>query len=86
MEKKSGKVIKLLRTSQGGEFTSRKFTDFCEENCIREELTAPYTPDKKAGEERKNRTMVEMARSMLKAKGVSCQFWEEAVADARCLS
>lgn len=44
---------------------------FCEENGIRRELTAPYTPEQNGVAERKNRTVVEMARSLLKAKGLS---------------
>lgn len=44
VEKQSGKSVKALRTDRGGEFLSQKFDEFCEENGIRRELTAPYTP------------------------------------------
>ncbi|KAA0056488.1 Integrase, catalytic core [Cucumis melo var. makuwa] len=43
------------------------------------ELTTPYTPEQNGVAERKNRTVVEMARSMLQIKGLSNDFWAEAV-------
>uniref|UniRef100_A0A803MAM0 Integrase catalytic domain-containing protein n=1 Tax=Chenopodium quinoa TaxID=63459 RepID=A0A803MAM0_CHEQI len=58
---------------------------FCDEHGIRRDLTAPYTPEQNGVAERKNRTVVEMARSMLKAKGISNKFWGEAVSTAVCL-
>lgn len=44
VEKETGLAIKGLRTDRGGEFTSLEFTNFCSENGIRRQLTAPYTP------------------------------------------
>ncbi|GJZ79695.1 retrovirus-related pol polyprotein from transposon TNT 1-94 [Tanacetum coccineum] len=49
---------------------------------IRRQLTAPYTPEQNGVVERKNRTVVEMARSMMKTKDLSDEFWAEAVATA----
>ncbi|CAL5345664.1 unnamed protein product [Camellia sinensis] len=80
VEKQSGFCIKVLRTYRGGEFLSKDFDLFCEENGIQRELTTPYTPEQNGVAERKNRTVVEMARSMLQAKGLSNGFWAEAVA------
>nr|GEV34256.1 retrovirus-related Pol polyprotein from transposon TNT 1-94 [Tanacetum cinerariifolium] len=45
-------------------------------------MTAPYTPEQNGVAERKNRTVVEMARSMLKSKGLPDNFWAEGVATA----
>lgn len=42
-------------------------------------MTAPYTPEQNGIAERKNRTVVEMARSMLKSKNLPNQFWAEAI-------
>ncbi|XP_037493577.1 uncharacterized protein LOC119370128 [Jatropha curcas] len=50
------------------------------ENVIQRELTAPYTPEQNGIAERKNQTVVEMARSMLQARRLANQFWAEAVA------
>ena len=79
-EKQSGYFLKVLRTDRGGEFTSHEFQDFCKENGIKRQLTASYTPQQNGVAERKNRTIVEMARSMMKAKSLPNSFWAEAVA------
>ncbi|KAJ0080658.1 hypothetical protein Patl1_12136 [Pistacia atlantica] len=82
VEKQSKCFIQTLRTDIGGEFLSTEFNVFCEENGIHRELTAPHTLEQNGVAERKNRTVVEMARSMLKAKNLPNNFWEEAVATA----
>ena len=43
-------------------------------------MTAPYTPEQNGVAEHKNRTVVEMARSLLKGKHIPNQFWAEAIA------
>ncbi|CAL2269077.1 unnamed protein product [Prunus armeniaca] len=78
-EKQSGYNLKTLRTDRGGEFTSNEFSEFCKSNGIKRELTASYTPQQNGVAERRNRTIVEMARSMLKAKGLPNLFWAEAI-------
>nr|GEU80705.1 retrovirus-related Pol polyprotein from transposon TNT 1-94 [Tanacetum cinerariifolium] len=80
VEKQSGRNIKVIQTDRGGEFMSAEFITFCEEYGIHKELTAPYTPQQNSAAERKNRAIVEMARSMMNAKGVPKTFWAEAVA------
>ena len=80
VEKQNGQVVRALRTDRGEEFLSQEFTRFCEDQGIRRELTAPYTPDQNGVAERKNRTVVEMARSMLKAKQMPNLWWSEAMA------
>eukprot|EP01018_Ginkgo_biloba_P037286 Gb_00434 [translate_table: standard] len=79
-EKQSGDFLKLLRTDRGGEFTSHEFQDFCRENGIKRQLPTSYTPQQNGVAERKNRTIVEMARSMMKAKSLPNSFWAEVVA------
>ncbi|CAL2257637.1 unnamed protein product [Prunus armeniaca] len=83
-EKQSGYNLKTLRTDRGGEFTSNEFSEFCKRNGIKRELTASYTPQQNGVAERRNRTIVEMARSMLKAKGLPNVFWAEAI-HTQCL-
>ncbi|KAL3533483.1 hypothetical protein ACH5RR_007004 [Cinchona calisaya] len=80
VEKQSGHCIKALRTDRGGEFLSNEFNHFCEENGIRRELIAPYTLEQNRVAERKNFTVVKMARSLLKGKGLPNQYWVEAIA------
>lgn len=70
VEKDVNKEIKILRTDRGGEFTSREFDDFCNNNGIRRHLTAPYTTQQNGAVERRNHTLMEMPRSILKAMKV----------------
>ncbi|HEY5260323.1 MAG TPA: reverse transcriptase domain-containing protein, partial [Rhabdochlamydiaceae bacterium] len=79
VEKMTGRYIKALRSDRGGEYTSTAFTSFCEEQGIKRFLTAPYSPQQNGVAERKNRTILDMVRSMLKSKGVPKEFWAEAV-------
>ncbi|XP_045822102.1 uncharacterized protein LOC123914985 [Trifolium pratense] len=44
IEKESEKSIKILRTNGGGEYTLREFENFCINQGITHEVTAPYTP------------------------------------------
>ena len=44
VESLSEKKIKILRSDNGGEFTSNEFNDFCREVGIKRELTTPYNP------------------------------------------
>jgi transposase InsO family protein len=69
-----------VNSDQGGEYTSNAFQDFCRENGIRHQLTAAYTPQQNGIAERKNRTILDMTRSMLKEKGLSKQLWTDAIA------
>ena len=82
MEKHSGKYIKTLRTDRGGEFCSDEFNTHCEEHGILRELTAPHSPEQNGVAERKNQTVVEMARSTLKAKNLPNMFWGKAIVTA----
>lgn len=68
VENQSGLSINALRTNRRGEFVSKEFLSFCEKHGIHRELTAPYIPEQNGVVECKNRTVVEMARSMLKGK------------------
>ena len=69
-ENQSGKKLKALRTDSGGEFLSNEFIVFCDENRIHRQLTTRYTPQQNSVAEQKNRTDVEMARTLLKAQGL----------------
>jgi transposase InsO family protein len=71
--------IKCLRTDRGGEFTSQDFNDFCKENGIKRQLTTAYAPQQNGVAERKNRTIMNLVRSMLSEKKIPQTFWPEAV-------
>ena len=65
VELQSGYSLKRLRTDRGGEFTSNEFNEFCSSLGMERQLTVAYTPQQNGVAERKNRTVVEMARCML---------------------
>ena len=44
VENLSGRRIKILRSDNGGEYTSTEFNGFCKEAGIKRELTVPYNP------------------------------------------
>lgn len=79
VEKETESCIKCLRTDRGGEFTSNEFNLFCKENGIKRQLTAAYTPQQNGVAERKNRTVMNMVRSLLAEKKIPKNFWPEAV-------
>ncbi|XP_022570911.2 uncharacterized protein LOC106407057 [Brassica napus] len=79
VEQDTGATIKTLRTDRGGEFTSSEFQDFCEVSGIQRHLTAPYTPQQNGVVERRNRTLLEMTRSILTHMQVPNYLWGEAV-------
>ena len=58
VENLSQKNIKILRSDNGGEFTSNEFKDFCKEVQIKRELTTPYNPQQNGVAKRKNRAIM----------------------------
>ena len=86
IEKESGYEIKSLRTDRGGEFTSNEFKSLCELHGIRKFLTVAGSPQQNGVIKRKNRTILNMARSMLKSKNMLEEFWAEVVACAMYVS
>ena len=65
VEKSSCDQVKVLRTDNGGEYTSTQFEDFLKAEGIRHERTVLKTPQQNGVAERLNRTLVETTRSML---------------------
>jgi hypothetical protein len=82
VEVETGRKLKTLRTDRGGEFTSVEFGRYCAERGVQRQLTAPYSPQQNGVVERRNQSVVAMARCMLKAKSLPGYFWGEAVTAA----
>ncbi|GJW88831.1 ribonuclease H-like domain, reverse transcriptase, RNA-dependent DNA polymerase [Tanacetum coccineum] len=82
VEKELRTTLKMLRTDRGGEFTSNEFTQYCKENGIARQLTAPYSPQQNGVVERRNRTIMSATRCMMKATNMPQNFWAEAVRHA----
>ncbi|GJS86833.1 retrovirus-related pol polyprotein from transposon TNT 1-94 [Tanacetum coccineum] len=56
--------------------------NFCDEKGISQNFSSPYTPEQNGVAERKNRTLIEAARTMLSGYVFSKQYWTEAAATA----
>jgi hypothetical protein len=78
-ETEHGGKLHAFRSDRGGEFNSNQFKEYCDENGIKHFTTMQDTPQQNGIVERRNRTLVEMARCLLKSKSVSGEFWGEAV-------
>ncbi|KAK1685960.1 hypothetical protein QYE76_046808, partial [Lolium multiflorum] len=71
--------IKAIRTDNGTEFKNYTMQEFVDDEGIKHEFSAPYTPQKNGVVERKNRTIIEMARTMLSEFNSPHNFWVEAI-------
>ena len=65
MEKQLGRNIKTLRLDRGDEYLSQEFLDYLRDNGILSQWTPPYMPEHNGVADRRNRTLLDMARSMM---------------------
>ena len=79
VEKESGLKIKAIRSNCGGEFTPNEFQKYCEDHGIQRPSKVSRSPQQNGVTKRKNRTILDMARSMLKNKRLPKEFWVEGV-------
>jgi transposase InsO family protein len=77
-----GKSIKYFRSDNGGEFINRTLRDFFNTKGIIHETTCVGTPQQNGVAERKNRHILETARSLLFENHVPKNFWDTAVVAA----
>ena len=85
MESSTGSKIKrlnIIRSDNGGEYSSNDFKRYCHEFGITHQFTNPYSPEQNGVSERFNRTIMETARSMLIHAHLPLAFWAEAVSCA----
>ncbi|KAG8068859.1 hypothetical protein GUJ93_ZPchr0005g15577 [Zizania palustris] len=71
--------IVKVRSDNGSEFKNTNIEDYCDDLGIKHELSATYSPQQNGVVERKNRTLIEMARTMLDEYSVSDSFWAKAI-------
>ncbi|CAL9021568.1 unnamed protein product [Prunus brigantina] len=71
--------LKKLRSDKGGEYTSTEFSKFCDDMGMERQLTVAHSPQQNGVAERKNRSIVEMAKCMMFEKKMPLEFWAEAV-------
>jgi len=70
VENQTGRKIKVLRSDNGGEYTSSAFKEFCVDSGVKRELTVSYNPQQNGVSERKNRSIVGAERDMLHDQGL----------------
>ena len=70
-----GKSIKALRSDRGGEYLSQEFAHYLKECGIISQLTPPGTPQWNGVSERRNRTLLDMVRSMMSQTDLPTSFW-----------
>ncbi|KAD4385615.1 hypothetical protein E3N88_25784 [Mikania micrantha] len=71
--------VKVIRTDNGTEFRNQTLIDFCDEKGIARQYSAARTPQQNGVAERRNRTLIEAARTMLFESKLPIFFWAEAV-------
>ncbi|GJR76154.1 putative ribonuclease H-like domain-containing protein [Tanacetum coccineum] len=71
--------VKVIRSDNGTEFKNSIMNQFCEIKRIKREFSVARTPQQNGVAERKNRTLIEAARTMLVDSKLPTTFWAEAV-------
>nr|GFB00306.1 hypothetical protein [Tanacetum cinerariifolium] len=71
--------VKIIRCDNGIEFKIFDLNQFCGLKGIKREFSVPRTPQQNGIAERKNKTLIEAARTLLADSLISIPFWVEAV-------
>jgi len=77
--------IRIIRTDNGKEYVNNIFGAYLSEHGIIHQTTCPDTPSQNGVAERKNRHLLEVARSMMFQMNVPKYLWSEAVLTAAYL-
>ncbi|GKE24284.1 ribonuclease H-like domain-containing protein, partial [Tanacetum coccineum] len=72
-------VTKVIRRDNGTEFKNKVMNPFCEMKGIKREFSVARTPQQNRVAERKNKTLIEAAKTMLADSKLPTTFWAEAV-------
>nr|GEV02875.1 hypothetical protein [Tanacetum cinerariifolium] len=71
--------VKITRSDNEGEFSNKEMDEFCSRKGIKSESSNARTPQQNGVAERRNRTLIEAARTMLADAKLHVTFWAEAV-------
>nr|GEW86105.1 uncharacterized mitochondrial protein AtMg00810-like [Tanacetum cinerariifolium] len=82
IENQLNKNVKAIRCDNGTEFQNAKLIDLYREKVIKRDYSNARTPQQNRVAERKNRTLIGVARSMLVDSKLPTMFWTEAVSTA----
>jgi hypothetical protein len=77
-ENQTGRKIMILRSDNGGEYTSKEFNSFYIEARIKREFTVPYNPQQNEVAERKKITIIGATKEMIHDQSLPMTLWEEA--------
>jgi transposase InsO family protein len=73
-EAECGRKLHVLRTDNGSEFTVAEFTSYCADEGVQRHYSVSYNPQQNGIIERRNQTIVGMARALLKQREMSAVF------------
>ena len=82
VEKETGRRLKCLRSDRGGEFICNKFNNFYIERGIKRQVSAPGTLEQNGIAERRNRSIMDCARTLMIEKNIAIEYWKEAMSTA----
>jgi len=82
VENQLDKKIKALRSDRGGEYLSNEFDSHLKDCGILSQLSPPGTPQLNGVAERRNRTLLDMVRSMMSQTDLPDSFWGFAILTA----
>nr|GEV72455.1 retrovirus-related Pol polyprotein from transposon TNT 1-94 [Tanacetum cinerariifolium] len=71
--------VKIIRYDNGEEFRNKEMNDFCSHKGTKREFSNARTPQQKGVAKRRNRTLIEVARTMLADAKLPVTFWAKAV-------
>nr|GEU68290.1 hypothetical protein [Tanacetum cinerariifolium] len=78
VENQNDGKVKQIRTNNGIEFINSELESFCDEKGISHNFSSPYTPKQNGLAKRKNKILIEAARTMLNDSILSKHFWTKA--------
>jgi len=79
IQNEKGCRISTIKSDHGGEFQNERFDKFCEKHGIKHNFSALRTPQQNEVVERKNRSLEELARTLMNATDLPKYFWANAV-------
>ncbi|GJT01316.1 putative ribonuclease H-like domain-containing protein [Tanacetum coccineum] len=82
VENQLNKKVKAIRCDNGTEFKNAHIIEFCGSKGIKRDYSNARTPQQNGVAKRKNKTLIEAARTMLADSKLPTMFWTEAVRTA----
>lgn len=77
-ERSTGVKLRKIRSDNGGEYTSQKWSEYCVANGIQHSMGPPHSPQLNGKAERFNRTILDRILPTLFHSHLPTRFWEDA--------